>query len=794
MKIKLLTILFPMLIQVSSMQGQGALTGMSKAFQQKALATIPEKLFVHVDKTFYVPGEIIWFKIYAVDGLRMAPMDMSKVVYCELLTDDHKPVMQVKIAMNEATGNGSFQIPASFRSGNYQFRAYTNWMKNAGPDYFFEQWLTIGNPAKKPVWPSPDSIGYDLQFFPEGGNLVAGIPSTLAFKLVDKNGKGLTGKGVILNAKNDTLVHFQTTKMGMGKCTFMPVTNEQYHALLSIDDKRFQSIPMPPVYATGMVIVVTEIDNSHFQISLASNTGESSAGLVIHTRGVLQKVQTLSLTNGKAELIINKNELGAGISVVTLFNEKYKAVSERLLFVQPSALDIQVKSDANSYTTRRKVTLKINTQQSTGAPVAGNLSAAVYLTDALSSNTTEDMLSYLWLSSDIKGTIESPAYYFSNSSDEVKGAQDLLMLTQGWRRFRWEELATSEKQQPAFIPEIEGHIISGKLVNKKTGQPFAGGMAYLSVLGEKPLFKSMTSDQLGVLRFNMHNFYGSNEIVVQTNPLVDSINRIDINNPFSEKFSTKKIPPFEIDSQNGELLLKHSVEAQVMNGYHATQQQQFLFPKYMDTLPFYGKADKIYYLDDYTRFLTMEEVMREYVAEVSVRKSNNQFQFRVNDKTFERYFETAPLILIDGYPIFNSNKVMELDPLKFKKIDVVTQKFYQNQQIHDGILHYQSYLGDMGGLQMDVNSLIQEYEGLQLQRIFYQPVYETPLQKDSRLPDFRHLLYWSPEVIINSKGEQTISFYAGDLSGRFQVVIQGITQSGLSGAGFTQFLIIKGGN
>lgn len=771
------------------LQGQEALTGMAKVFQQTALATIPEKLFVHVDKTFYVPGEIIWFKIYAVDGIRMAPMDLSKVVYCELLTDDHKPVMQVKIAMNEATGNGSFQIPASFRSGNYLFRAYTNWMKNAGPDYFFEQWLSFGNPAKKPVWPSPDSIGYDLQFFPEGGNLVAGIPSTVAFKLVDKNGKGLEGKGAILNQKNDTLVHFQTTKMGMGKCAFKPVANEMYHALLSIDEKSFHSIPIPPAYATGMVIAVTEPDNSHFQISVATNTGESTAGLIIHTRGVLQKVQTLSLTNGKSQLIINKNELGAGISVVTLFNEKYKAECERLLFVQPSALDILVKPDASGYKARGKVTLKINTQQPNGTPVAGNFSAAVYLTNALSSNASDNILSYLWLSLDIKGTIESPDYYFSANNEEVRLAEDLLMLTQGWRRFSWEQLAATEKQPPLFIPEVEGHIITGKLVNKKTGQPFAGGMAYLSVLGEKPLFKSMTSDQQGVLRFNMHNFYGSSEIVLQTNPLVDSINRIDINNPFSEKFSTKKAPPFAIDPQNGELLLKHSVEAQVMTGYHATQQQQFMFPKYMDTLPFYGKADKIYYLDDYTRFLTMEEVMREYVAEVSVRKSNNQFQFRVNDKTFERYFETAPLMLIDGYPIFNPNKVMELDPLKIKKLDVVSQKFYQNQQIHDGILHYQSYLGDMGGSQMDASSLIQEYEGLQLQRVFYQPVYETPIQKDNRLPDFRHLLYWSPEVITNSKGEQTISFYTGDVTGRFQVVIQGISQSGLSGAGFTQFVV-----
>src|SRR6266404_4003995 len=185
---------------------EDAIKKLQDQFEQFSTRGLAEKLYVHTDKNFYNEGEIIWFRAYAVDGIFNKPLDLSKAVYVEILDSDHKPVLQGEISMTEGMGNGSFIIPSSMTSGNYLLRAYTNWMKNNDPAFFFEKTLTIINSLKKPDWDSIEKTGdaYDVQFLPEGGQLVTGIESRIAFKAVDKNGKGINCKGYILDQKNDT--------------------------------------------------------------------------------------------------------------------------------------------------------------------------------------------------------------------------------------------------------------------------------------------------------------------------------------------------------------------------------------------------------------------------------------------------------------------------------------------------------------------------------------------------------------------------------------------------------------
>ncbi|WP_315820033.1 hypothetical protein [Paraflavitalea speifideaquila] len=138
-------------------------------YREKA---IPEKVYVHTDKGFYLAGEILWFKLYYVDGTSNKPFDLSKVAYVELLDKDNRPVMQGKVAIIKGFGNGSFYLPASINAGNYILRAYTNWMKNFGPDCFFEQQVRIVNTLKPLPLVKPDSSSmYAVRFFPEGAIL-----------------------------------------------------------------------------------------------------------------------------------------------------------------------------------------------------------------------------------------------------------------------------------------------------------------------------------------------------------------------------------------------------------------------------------------------------------------------------------------------------------------------------------------------------------------------------------------------------------------------------------------------
>ncbi len=762
---------------------QRAVDAVLQSFNEYRTKNIEEKLFVHTDKGFYMAGEIIWFKVYAVDAHLNKPLSLSKISYAELLTKDNKPVLQAKIAMSEeGTGDGSFQLPYSVGSGNYIFRAYTNWMKNAGETFFFEKDIVIVNSLKKPEWPVADTELYDVQFFPEGGNMVHNIQSKVAFKITDVHGNGVNSKGVVLNSRNDTIVRFASLRFGMGHFNFTPDAGEKYHAVLFTSDGASFSKPLPAINTSGIVMQLRELDQNRLSLSIESKNAGSIISLLVHTRNVVKYALSTELFGGRTEIEIDKKKLGEGISQFTVFDGTNRAVCERLFFSKPDTLSINLTTDAQQYGERKKVTIELDTHDAKQLPVSGNLSMSVYLLDSLQTLEPGNILSYLWLTSDLKGKIESPDYYFRDNSPEVQEATDNLMLTQGWRRFNWDAVLQTRKTEPEYPAETEGHIITGKIVDKRNGKTAENVQAYLSVPAEKSLFSTITSSQNGVLRFNMMNFYGGNEVIVQTNSSADSMFRIDIGNPFFEKYSNRQLMPLAVTETQSSLLLSHSISSQVGNAYYADKHQQFLYPKNADTTAFYGLPDKRYYLDDYTRFITMEEVMREYVAEVAVSKNKNHFRFRVWNEPYKKYFESDPLVLMDGVPVFDVDKIINFDPLKIKKLDVMSHKFYQHNQVHEGILNFSTYQGDLAGYSLDANALIIEYEGLQLQREFYSPKYASAESINSRLPDYRNLLYWLPEIHSGKNGKQQLSFYTADIPGNYGIVVQGITVNGLSGS------------
>jgi len=229
----------------------------------------------------------------------------------------------------------------------------------------------------------------------------------------------------------------------------------------------------------------------------------------------------------------------------------------------------------------------------------------------------------------------------------------------------------------------------------------------------------------------------------------------------------------------------------VQNAYLTDYLQRFDAPWNPDSTAFYGQPDKKYFLDDYTRFNTMEEVMREYVSDVSVHRSQQKFHFRVLNSPHQLFFNEDPLMLMDGVVVFDADKIMAYDPLKVKKIEVVGREYYFGQMIASGIISWSTYKGDLDGFQIDPNAVAVEYEGLQMQREFYSPIYETDGQVNSRMPDFRNLLYWSPDLKTNADGSVQISFYSSDRQGRYIGFIQGMSADGKAGSQSFEFEVSK---
>lgn len=722
-------------------------------------------------------------KIYYVDASLHRPLDVSTVAYVELINKDKKVELQSKIALDDNGGDGSLFLPASLNSGNYVLRVYTHWMKNFDANFYYEQIIRVINPftrlSKTDV---PSTAKYDVQFFPEGGNLVAGLESVVAFRAVDSHGRGIHFKGAIVDEHNDTLVHFHPLKFGMGRFVFTPGANHSYRAVLTDSLRKRMEYILPPILSEGIVMQVSDTLDQ-FKVKIKSSTQNAIVHLLAHTRQVLKVTETRILESGNAVVQIPKSSIGEGITHLTLFTDTMVPVCERLVFKRPAqSLRIGLDQQQPNYAVREKVNLNITTQHF-GNAVAADMSVAVYKIDSLEMETPS-LVDYLWLTSDLKGTIESPAYYLGEKTPEVDKATDNLMLTHGWSRFRWEDVL-NEKSKIEYVPEVGGHLLQGKITVTGTGAPAYRVNTYLSVPGKPIRLYVSTSDAHGKLLFELQDFYGTKVLMVQTNQEYDSGYRMELLSPYSTNLSLKALPPFEFPRTLKNSLEQRSIHMQVQRIFYEKENDRYL-PLEVDSLAFYGKAPEGYRLDDYTRFPTMEEVMREYVAGVMVRKHKDGFHFMTSDKV-SSIFRDDPLVLLDGLPVFDIDRIMEFDPLLVNRLEVVPYKYFLGSAIFNGIVSYSTYKNDLAGFQPHPETLSMKYDGLQVPREFFSPRYETQQQQNSTMPDARTLLYWSPNAQTDSQGKAHLEFFSSDITGKYRVVVQGLTKNGEPGCAVMVF-------
>lgn len=339
--------------------------------------------------------------------------------------------------------------------------------------------------------------------------------------------------------------------------------------------------------------------------------------------------------------------------------------------------------------------------------------------------------------------------------------------------------------QNQFLPEANGFIVTAE-VKDPSGKPASKVPLLLSVTGKLADVQYNESDENGLAHFNLKNLYGNRDLFIA--PAQDYEGKVHIQfvRPFLASESQQPLERPYLSTKLLELVEDMHNNLMVRNSFFGARQDDFA-PENTDSLSFYGKPDAVYYLDRYKRFVTMEEVLREYVQEVSVRLRSKNFYLSVFSKqlfALSNYVVTnkvlsdhIPLILLDGIPI-TANKLMEYDPLKVRKIELITDRYIISRGFYDGILSFTTYKGDFDGLELGEDELLSETSGWQYQRQFFAPDYSRPDLRSSRAPDFRELLLWQPELEIAGDTPAQVSFFTGDLTGEFLVVIQGLSDDG----------------
>lgn len=756
-----------------------------RQLQRYGQQALVEKLYGHLDRPVYAARETMWLKLYAVDGTFYKPLDLSKVAYVEVLNSLHQPVLQTQLALHEGTGQGSLDLPPTLPTGRYVVRAYTSWMKNFDPEFYFQTTVSIINTfvaSGAPVASTPPA--YDVQFFPEGGQLVQGVLSRVALRVVDAAGRGQSATGTVRDAQGRAVAQLRTLHGGLSSFDFTPAAAATYTCTLQLSTGQKLVQKLPAAAAQGYVLRLTEAGLTQLRLHVVAKGAGADAtrlALVGHSG---QRIATAQVaqpdTRGEVDFLIEKSALLPGISHFTVFNSRRQPVGERLYFRRPQPLALTVVPSQPRYGLREKVTLRLSLPPSVAQ---AKLSVAVYQLDSLNAGQAPaDISSVLSLTADLKGTVEDPGYYLRDSSQLGQQAADNLMLTHGWSRFRWPQVLAGQVLALPYPPELNGPLVRGQVLTA-AGAPAPGIVAYLAAPSRAARFYAATSGPDGMVQFEPKEAYGTRTYSLQTDWRRDSTYQLALLSPYSAQFTTPLLAPLALEPALAAGLTRRHLQAQLQTTYYGRYRQYQLPPR--DTVAFYGVPPAQYRLDDYTRFKVLDEVLREYVQGVYVRQRKDGTHLLMADQLHHTLFEEDPMVLLDGVPIFDINKFMTFNPLRIQRVAVFTNRYFYEAQEYPGLLSFTTYQGNLQGFPLDPRALLEEYAGVQGQREFFAPRYDAT--SPNTLPDLRNLLHWQPDLTLTPGTTRELTFYTSDQVGRYAVVVQGLSADGLSGSKVVTF-------
>jgi len=851
-----------------------------------------EKVHLHFDKPYYAVGDTLWFKTYLDHNL--PEYQPSKIVYVEMLTSKDSLIQILRIPLRENAGNGHLVLDPQFiAQDNYRFRAYTRWMSNFDPAYFFNKIVPVGDAINKKLgadirfepdgtsktravlqfrdregnllgrrkltWEANDGwdpfdkgkaetddmgrvridlkikekaytekgrlvvkiegadksapalVGSyalqhalwdaDVQFFPEGGDFLAGVPKKLAFKAVGSTGKGLKISGKIIDGKKKEVAEFADVAFGMGAVTFIPEAGEKYRAAVTFENGQKRMYDLPEVKEDGLNVVLVREDGASLQLGLVcgeayhQKMANRAFYILGQAGGHLVYAAQASLKNASVLVSIPKDKLPNGIVQLTLMLPDGRPISERLVFndAQP-LLDIEVKTDRERYARKDSVRLSIHVDPADS--LAANYSVSV--TDAAKVPYDDDqdlgILANYLLTSDLKGYVEAPNYYFNPANENRREALDALLMTQGFRRFSYEDLLAERLPQirPELLPE-QGITLSGTL-RLNTGRPFPNGGLLLSIPARN-IRKDAYTDIQG--RFSFENL------------VFPDSSRVTINARGNDNFRNLVInmdPTYFPGIDRGNPYAGNNVQNidSEMKAYLANSKNEFRTSILIDEVVVTGVQRKQVTSKEFSSLsgLSMPEhrIEGDRLAGCNVLSMclttfltgityDSQLMKYYVSRNYNQGSRTPVQFFLNGMPIdepsLNSIQTAEIEAIEiFLRDDLGTvSRMYQN----DGVVSIMTKkdeqkkgprmsLAEIEALLPKTNVVQMQPLGYVKERRFYSPKYATPESRNTN--DYRTTIYWNPDVVLDASGSAVLDFYNADGNGKYKVVVEGRDAAG----------------
>jgi TonB-dependent SusC/RagA subfamily outer membrane receptor len=763
---------------------------------------ITEKAYLHFDHPYpyYVAGDVVYFKAYVTMGEVHEPSTISGLLHVDLINKNDVLMQSIMLPLNNGIGWGDFTLPDTLQKGSYRIRAYTNWMRNEKQPYFFDQYISVSsiNNVDRIAEAVNQGSQPNLQFFPEGGNLVTDIHSKVAFKALGPDGLGINVKGVVFDNENKAVAKITSSHLGMGIFDFIPEEGRTYKARVTFANGTQSVVDLPAIESKGITLDVNNNNPSKLSVEIIANRAyykenqNKDLNMVIYSPG---KVRTYNfkLDNEVLGLDLPLSDLPTGILQVTLLSETGEPMNERLAFVQnPDQLNLSVSTNKPSFAKRENVQLNLNAKNKDGNPVNGYFSVSVVdeskvLVDEDSENS---ILSYILLTSDLKGYIEKPNYYFANVTKETKANLDALMLTQGYRRFVWKQLLNDNTTATTgFTPEK--HIDIAGTLKTKAGEPIinsniiliekVGGRTLIQQTDAQGKFRFANVDFLSDTRFliKMQSSSGKNAAVLTLDepaagPVITPGNLIEAkynaNADILASLQNNQGPGFVTASnESTKVLLQNDKGVEPIrkeNNYRSTK------------LGGAGNADQVIRAEQIMPGPSLSEDLKGIARGIDF---TNGVPFLQNSmEVTAGMMGTSPMLIIEDGTV--GSNIDDVNPSDVETVEILkgpNASIYGVRGAAGVMIINTKQTGTQTTISREMAPGIFSIspKGFYKAREFYSPVYDAA-QPVNNLPDQRTTIYWKPDVTTDASGNASFNYFNADGTGSYRVVVEGIDGKG----------------
>ncbi|MEP7319445.1 MAG: hypothetical protein ABI921_11915 [Panacibacter sp.] len=766
------------------------------AIEQNATYFPQERIYIQFDKPAYSPGETVWYKAYLLSGNSNSLISAN--FYIDFTDADGNTIKHIAAPIIESSAKGDFLVPASYAGKSIHARAYTRWMLNFDSSFLYNKDILIIQ-SKQTTAKTVAALNKPaVQFFAEGGDCIAGINNKIAFKAIYPSGKPCNLKGIVVNEKGKQVADLKCIHDGMGYFNIEPQHGETFTAKWKDETGASYETPLPVVKKEGVSLEIKIVDGKRGFLIKRSENAPANFNQ-IHIMATMQqhlvymasvKLDASPVTGGSIPVA----DLPSGILQVTLFDSNWVAFAERITFVNNDDYHFEPEVGFAALGTgkRGRNILVINVPDS----IQSNLSVSV--TDAgIGTDSSDDIISHLLLTGDLKGNVFHPSWYFANNSDSLAQQLDLVMLTNGWRRIKWDDLVQGKMPVIKYPNDTAYFSLSGKVFGASPQDLQTGAMLLLILdQGKDTTRKSLQTYLRKDGSFNEPNLilYDTTKVyyrIAGTQELADR-SEVSFNNNMlpgnRQIFFDKKGALYFLDSATENRsryfaeeqariakLLQGNTLAGVTVKAKTKSRLQILDETYATGLFTGGNSTQFDILNDpgARTALNVLTYLQGKVAGLQITASNT-----IGSQASITWRGGTPSLFLDEMPI----DISQLSNMNMT--DVAYVKVFQPPFFgafgggSSGAIAVYTQKGGNTSSGKTKSLPYKQLIGYTTQKEFYSPNYGTFNQRNDE-QDLRSTLYWNP-MILTTKQNHIIKlpFYNNDISHSFRVIVEGVSKDG----------------